>query len=80
VFVGKAASDKKHSVHCTLNVPELTKSGTSVTFEVYADGEKLGTVVIGRGSITWSGGKRKSGKQISWTRFAELMNEFCYDD
>jgi hypothetical protein len=77
--MGKAVSgNKKHSVRCTVNVPELTKAGSSVSFEVYADGEKIGTIIAGRGSITWYGAKRKTGKEISWTKFAELMDEHCY--
>ncbi len=68
---------RKHSVRCTIEVPELTKSGSAVRFDVHADGEKIGTILLGRGSITWYGGKRKTGVQISWTKFAELMNQHC---
>ena len=50
----KGASGRKHSVRCTVTVPELTKAGSSVSFEVYADGEKIGTIIIGRGSLTSS--------------------------
>ena len=78
--MGKAASGRKHSVRCTLQVPELTKAGSSVSFEIFADGEKIGTIIVGRGSLTWYGGKRKTGKEISWTKFAELMNEHCYEE
>lgn len=78
--MSKAVAGRKHSVRCSVQVPELTKAGTSVLFEVYADAEKIGTVVIGRGSISWSGGKRKTGTAISWTKFAELMNRHCYGD
>lgn len=78
--MGKAASGRKHSVRCTVQVPELTKAGSSVSFEVFADGEKIGTIIAGRGSLTWYGGKRKTGKEISWTKFAELMNEHCYEE
>ena len=78
----KAKSEpvRKHSVRCKVEVPELTKAGTAVEFEIHADGEKIGTIVLGRGSITWFGGKRKTGKEISWTRFAELMNAHCYGE
>lgn len=78
--MGKAVSGRKHSVRCTVQVPELTKAGSSVQFEVSADGEKIGTIVIGRGSITWYGGKRKTGTEFSWSQFAELMNQRCYGD
>jgi hypothetical protein len=67
-------------VSCTAKMPELTKSGTSVWFEVHADGAKIGTIVLGRGSITWFGGKHQKGSRISWSKFAELMNRYCYGE
>ncbi len=70
---------KKHSVHARLNVPELTKAGTSLTLEIYAGEEKIGTLIIGRGSLFWRGGKRQKQKQIEWTRFAELMDGLTYE-
>lgn len=76
--MGKAKSGRKHSVRCVVQVPELTKAGSSVKFEVSANGERIGTIVIGRGSLTWFGGKRKTGTEFSWTEFAELMNGHCY--
>ena len=69
---------RRHSVRCVVQVPELTKSGTSILFEIHAGSEKIGTIVLGRGSITWYGGKRKQGTRIAWSRFAKLMNEHCY--
>jgi hypothetical protein len=76
----KSAAGRKHSVRCTVKVPELTKSGTSAKFDVFADVEKIGTIVLDRGSITWFGGKRRTGTQIPWTRFAQMMNDHCYPD
>jgi hypothetical protein len=43
-----------------------------------AEGEKIGRIVIGRGSLTWFGGKRQKGTRISWSKFAELMKRHCY--
>ncbi len=70
---------RKHSVRCRIDVPELTKAGTAVELEIHADGEKIGTIILGRGSITWYGGGRKKGTEISWTKFAELMDAHCYE-
>ncbi len=78
--MAKVAAGRKHRVSCTVQVPALTKSGSSVWFEVHADGEKIGTIVLGRGSLTWYGGKRQKGTRISWTRFAEMMNKHCYGE
>ena len=47
--------------------------------EIYAEGEKIGTLIIGRGSLFWRGGKRKGQKQIDWTRFAQIMDQLAYD-
>jgi hypothetical protein len=49
-------------------------------FEIFADGEKLGTLSIDQGSINWKKGRKQYwGKPISWTKFAELMNDAAYD-
>jgi len=76
--MAKTILDKKHTVQCDVRIPELTKSGSSVWFAIHAEGEKIGTIVLGRGSLTWYGGKRQKGKRISWSRFAELMDQHCY--
>lgn len=70
--------EKKHTVKATINIPELTKAGTSISFEILADGKKIGTIVIGRGSFTWKGKKRKTGGELSWSQFARLMDEHFY--
>jgi hypothetical protein len=69
---------RKHSVRASIQVQELSKAGTSIEFEIYASGEKIGTIVIGRGSLIWRGGRRQKDKAISWSRFAELMDEMAY--
>jgi hypothetical protein len=76
----KSETVRKHSVRCRVEVPELTKAGTAVEFEIHADGEKIGTIILGRGSITWYGGKRKTGMEITWSKFAELMDSHCYGE
>jgi hypothetical protein len=71
---------RKHAVHARLNIPQLAKAGYSLELEIYAVGEKIGTLVIGRGSLFWRGGKRKGVKQIDWTRFAQIMDEMVYGE
>jgi hypothetical protein len=71
---------RKHAVKANIQLHELSKAGTSIDFEIYASGEKIGTLVIGRGSLTWRGGRRQKEKSISWSRFAELMDELAYGD
>jgi hypothetical protein len=69
---------KRHSVRANLHVVELTRAGSSLDLEIYADNEKIGTMIIGRGSLSWKGGKRQITKRISWSRFAEMMDELAY--
>ena len=71
------ALDKKHDVKVQVQVMELSKAGTALTLEVYAEGEKLGEIEIGQGSFGWRKGRGKRGFQrIDWTTFARHMNEW----
>jgi hypothetical protein len=49
-----------------------------MTFEIFANEEKIGEILLGRGSITWKGGKRKTGKTMSWSTFAQMMDREVY--
>jgi hypothetical protein len=69
---------KKHSVTANLHVVELTRAGSSLNLEIYADNEKIGTMIIGHGSLVWFGGKRRNRKRIPWSTFAAKMNELAY--
>ncbi len=70
---------KKHSVKANLHVVELTRAGSSLDLEIYADKEKIGTMIIGQGSLVWFGGKRQLRKRIPWSRFAEMMDKLAYE-
>jgi hypothetical protein len=74
----KKRVERKHAVRGTLTVHEFTKAGTSLNLEISAKGEKIGELEIGRGGLYWRGGKRHRRKQLSWTRFAELMDSLAY--
>ena len=65
---------KVHSVKANLQILALTKAGSSMEFEIYANEEKIGTIVIGRGSFEWISKSKSSGKRYPWTRFAEIMD------
>ena len=69
---------KKHSVRANLHVVELTRAGSSLDLEIFADNEKIGTMIMGRGSLSWKGGKRQIAKRIPWSRFAEMMDGLAY--
>lgn len=67
-----------HSIYADLQVQELAKAGSSLELQIYADKQKIGHLVIGRGSLYWYGRKRQKSKRISWTKFAEMMDELAY--
>jgi hypothetical protein len=76
----RTAPERRHAVYAKLNVPELTKAGSSLFLYVYASNEKIGELEIGRGALYWRGGGRKRWKRIPWTRFAEIMDGLAYDE
>jgi hypothetical protein len=76
----KRKSYKKHTVTAHVQILDLTKAGSSMEFKIYADKKKIGTIVIGRGSLTWRGGKRQREKTFSWSKFAEMMNDDAYGE
>ncbi len=66
---------RKHTAKATIENLNLTKAGTSINLEIKADEEKLGTFVIGRGSMTWYGNNWKNGRSFSWSKFAAFMEK-----
>lgn len=79
----KTTSRKKpkpvHRVTGNLNLVELTKAGSALTLEVYQTNYKLGTIVIGQGSLSWLGHNRRLEKEWSWSAFAKLMDREAYN-
>ena len=69
---------KKHTAKAHVQILDLTKAGSSIDFEIFANKKKIGTIIIGRGSLTWSGRSRKHKKSYSWSEFAEMMDELSY--
>jgi hypothetical protein len=76
----KKRTRKKYTVRANMQVLELSKAGSSIDFEIFASKEKIGTIILGQGSLRWFGKNRKVGKIIPWTRFAEIMNRHCYNE
>lgn len=71
-------SRRKHEVKASVNIPDLTKTGSSVTFKIYADDRKIGEISLGRGSIMWYGRNRRKRCEMSWSEFADMMNDRAY--
>jgi len=70
------AQDKRHEVKVKLQVLELSKAGSGIELEIYAEGEKLGEIEIGHGSFGWRKASGKRGfRRVDWTTFTSWLNE-----
>ena len=76
----KTTTHRKHAVKAHLQVMELSKAGTSLELEIYADDVRLGDLTIGRGALYWHGANRRSKKRIGWSQFAKMMDQLAYGD
>jgi len=78
--IRKKAAARKHEVQATIGLINLTKAGTSLRLEIFANKEKIGDLQIGRGSMTWWGAKRQRSKRLTWSQFADRMNVLAYGE
>jgi len=76
----KKSINRVHAVKASIQNVELTKAGSSTLLKIYANEKKIGELVIGRGSLSWSGRNRRTKKRIDWSRFAEMMDKLAYGD
>lgn len=53
--------------------PELELGAADVVFEVWSDGEKVGTLKASNGSVTWFRANTSNGQRFHWKKFAEIM-------
>jgi hypothetical protein len=73
------ALKKRHSVKATLQIFNLSKAGTSLELEVFEQQTrkrriKIGTVIIGRGSLTWIKRKGHLRRRVSWSLLGEILD------
>ncbi len=78
--MAKKKAIKKHTVKASFQVPALSKAGSSLNLEIYASRQKIGELIIGRGSLFWYGRNRQKRKRIPWTSFAEMMDRLAYGE
>jgi hypothetical protein len=75
----KHARKAKHTVKASIQILSLTKAGSSIELEVLGeDKKKIGTVVIGRGSLMWVSSRKHrdtSGIRRSWTELAKWFEK-----
>ena len=77
--MSKTPSRRKHSVKANVQILDLTKAGSSMSFEIFANDEKIGEIKLGRGSLTWFGKSRRSGYAMTWSQFAKMMDDLAYE-
>jgi hypothetical protein len=53
----------------------ITILNTDVEIEVRADGKRLGTLKVSRGSIDWITSPKQTQRRLSWEKFAELAEQ-----
>jgi hypothetical protein len=58
-----------------IEIPPKVVLNTDVRFVVRSDGEKLGELLVSRGSIAWLPGHSPNPIHVQWERFDELMRE-----
>jgi len=70
----KPRAPVQHAVDAKLHQPfALTLEGYALRFVIRANGLKLGTLSIGKGSIGWKGLSDKRVLPLGWTQFVRLM-------
>ena len=70
-----AGPDRKHAVKASLRNVDLTKATSALNLVLRADGEKIGELVVGRGSFFWYARNSRKRQRITWSDFAELMDK-----
>jgi len=71
----KMQQEKKHTVKGSLQALDLSKAGSAIELEISYDGELLGTMQIGHGSLGWKPRKKKSFKRIDWSTLSAYLND-----
>jgi hypothetical protein len=63
----------RHEIDIT--VPPKIVLNADVRFVVRSDGEKLGELLVSRGSVAWVPGHSPNAIHVRWERFDEIMRE-----
>jgi len=72
--VAPSAPERRHTVRASLRNVDLTKATTALTLVLHDEGEKMGELVVGRGSFFWKARHGKKRKRITWSDFAAMMD------
>jgi len=69
---------RKYRVQAELSNLQLAKAKSALRLKIFARGEKVGEIEVGRGSLYWYGAHRQRSKRIGWGVFAEMMDKLAY--
>jgi hypothetical protein len=76
----RVAKRRRHEVRASLDNFELAKARSSLRLQIYAAGDKIGELEIGRGSLYWTGRSKHRSKRLDWSRFADMMGVLAYGE
>lgn len=76
--VSKKRVPRIHEVTAELENFKLAKAKRALTLVLWVKGERAGEVHMGSGGLFWWGRNRQLSMRMSWTKFAEMMNERAY--
>lgn len=74
-MAAKKKALRKHEVRAALSNFTLAKAKSALTLQIYANGEKVGELQIGRGSLYWWGRRKQIQTRVSWGRFTKMMDD-----
>ncbi|MET1002697.1 MAG: hypothetical protein ABWZ15_12875 [Acidimicrobiia bacterium] len=63
----------KHDVE--VEIPPKVVLNSDVKFVVRSDGQKLGELLVSKGSVAWVPGHSPQTIHVEWERFDELMRD-----
>lgn len=76
----RSGGKRRHKVDAVLRQRfPLTMEGSALDFVIRLEGRKLGTLGIGKGSLTWTGRHDKRALPLGWTTFVKLMERERHD-
>jgi hypothetical protein len=62
----------EHMVRVSQPSRELVNS--DVTFEIYSDGQKLGTMLVSKGTVDWFPRNAQTSISLQWEEFADVLD------
>jgi hypothetical protein len=63
----------RHDIH--IDIPPKVVLNSDVRFIVRSDDEKLGELLVSRGSLAWVPGHSPNAIHLRWERFDQLMRD-----